>query len=381
MKIAFILFKYFPFGGLQRDFFRIASACARRGHDVEIYTLSWQGEKPEHFKVHLVPVRAMTNPGRYRRFSQWLHQHFRHHLVDVVVGFNKLPGLDIYYAADACYEEKAQTMRSRFYRLGRRYKYFHDSENAVFSPQSTTEILMISAVQKPVYQRCYRTPGERFHLLPPGISRDRRAPDDARQRRRAFRDQFQLGDDDLLMLMIGSGFKTKGLDRALLAMKALPKRLLRRTRFIVIGQDNSRGFFRYARRLGLDEQLTIMKGRDDIPDFLLGADLLIHPAYHENTGTVLLEAVVAGLPVLTTDVCGYAHYVQEAGAGMVVKSPFSQPALNESLTVMLDSGEKRRQWRENGLRFAATADIYSMPEKAAVLIEEIAGRENNIVKS
>jgi hypothetical protein len=43
--------------------------------------------------------------------------------------------------------------------------------------------------------------------------------------------------------------------------------------------------------------------------FLLGADLLIHPAYNENTGTVLLEAVVAGLPVLTTAVCGYAHYI------------------------------------------------------------------------
>jgi hypothetical protein len=48
---------------------------------------------------------------------------------------------------------------------------------------------------------------------------------------------------------------------------------------------------------------------------------------------------------------------------------------------MLDSDVKRQQWQENGLRFAATADIYSMPEKAAVLIEKIAERKNNIVRN
>ena len=46
------------------------------------------------------------------------------------------------------------------------------------------------------------------------------------------------------------------------------------------------------------------------------ADLLIHPAYNENTGTVLLEALVAGLPVLVSAVCGYAHYIAEADAGL-----------------------------------------------------------------
>jgi hypothetical protein len=33
--------------------------------------------------------------------------------VDRVVGFNKMPGLDVYYAADGCYEDKAQTCARR----------------------------------------------------------------------------------------------------------------------------------------------------------------------------------------------------------------------------------------------------------------------------
>ncbi|STI71723.1 UDP-glucose:(heptosyl) LPS alpha-1,3-glucosyltransferase [Escherichia coli] len=38
MIVAFCLYKYFPFGGLQRDFMRIAQTVAARGHHVRVYT-------------------------------------------------------------------------------------------------------------------------------------------------------------------------------------------------------------------------------------------------------------------------------------------------------------------------------------------------------
>ncbi|HWV10004.1 MAG TPA: glycosyltransferase, partial [Pseudomonas sp.] len=106
----------------------------------------------------------------------------------------------------------------------------------------------------------------------------------------------------------------------------------------------------------------------DIPRFLLGADLLIHPAYNENTGTVLLEALVAGLPVLVTDICGYAHYIAEADAGRVLASPFEQERLNRLLVEMLADDAQRARWQQNGLAFADTADLYSMPQRAADVI-------------
>ena len=34
MQLAFVLYKYFPFGGLQRDFMRIALECQQRGHTI-----------------------------------------------------------------------------------------------------------------------------------------------------------------------------------------------------------------------------------------------------------------------------------------------------------------------------------------------------------
>ena len=370
MQLAFCLYKYFPFGGLQRDFLRIALACQARGHTVRVYTLEWSGEVPNGFEVIIVPVSAYSNATRYARFSDWVRGDLVKRPASRVVGFNKMPGLDVYFAADPCYEEKVRTLRHPLYRLFGRYRHFAAYERAVFAPESSTQILMISTVQQPFFVKHYGTPPHRFHLLPPGISPDRRAPDNADDIRADFRCQFKLKDSDLLLLQIGSGFKTKGLDRSLKALSSLPEPLKRRTRLIAIGQDEPLPFQRLAEAFELTQQVTILSGRDDIPRFLLGADLLIHPAYNENTGTVLLEALVAGLPVLTTAVCGYAHYIQEANGGCVLPEPFDQATLSETLQDMLCDTLARARWKSNALAFAETADIYSNAERAADLILE-----------
>ncbi|MDH4583721.1 glycosyltransferase family 4 protein [Pseudomonas sp. BN415] len=368
MQLAFVLYKYFPFGGLQRDFMRIALECQRRGHAIRVYTMIWEGDVPEGFEVLIAPVKALFNHKRNEKFTAWVEADLARRPVDRVVGFNKMPGLDVYYAADPCFEDKAQTLRNGLYRRWGRYRHFSDYERAVFAPESKTEVLMISEVQQPLFVKHYATPAKRFHLLPPGIAADRRAPANASDIRAEFRREFKLSDDELLLVQIGSGFKTKGLDRSLKAVAALPRELRKRTRLIVIGQDDPKPFLLQMKALGISDQVDILKGRSDIPRFLLGADLLIHPAYNENTGTVLLEALVAGLPVLVTDVCGYAHYIAEADSGRVLPSPFEQDGLNRALVEMLADSAARARWSANGLAFADSADLYSMPQHAADVI-------------
>ncbi|MDR2452609.1 MAG: glycosyltransferase family 4 protein, partial [Candidatus Accumulibacter sp.] len=368
MQLAFCLYKYFPFGGLQRDFLRIALSCRARGHAIRVYALEWTGEVPDGFEVIAVPVSAFLNARRYELFSAWMARDLALRPADRVIGFNKMPGLDVYFAADPCFEEKARASRNPLYRLSGRYRHFSAYERAVFAPESRTEILTISPLQQVLFEKYYGTPRQRFHPLPPGISRDRRAPADAARIRADFRREFALDEDALLLVQIGSGFKTKGLDRSLQALAHLPETLRRRARLIAIGQDDAKPFLRQAAALGIAERVAILPGRGDIPRFLLGADLLIHPAYSENTGTVLLEALVAGLPVLTTAVCGYAHYVEQAGGGCVVAEPFSQRALDATLEQMLSDPAARGRWRTNALRFAETADVYDNAERAADVI-------------
>ena len=371
MKLAFILYKYFPFGGLQRDFLRIALNCQAAGHDIVVYTMSWEGEQPKDFEVHTFKPPAIMATTRNNRFHHWVSQQLEGSTAGAIVGFNKMPGLDVYYAADTCFEHKARHLRKSWYKFTPRYRHFSKNENAVFGANSKTVSLLISGSEQTLFKKYYLTPEHRLHLLPPGISRDRKRPDNAEDIRQSFRKEFTLTDDDHLVLMVGSGFKTKGVDRALHAIHGIPEKLREKTRLFIIGQDDPRLFKAQAQSLGINAQVTFFQGRDDIPRFLVGADMLIHPAYNENTGTVLLEALVAGLPVLCTDVCGYAHYITDTKAGDVVPSPFQQDDLNRRLESMLTSDQKQ-QWQNNALAFAETADIYSMPERAAEIIETTA---------
>ena len=372
MQLAFVLYKYFPYGGLQRDFLRIAKVCQQRGHRIRVYSLSWEGEVPEGFELVLVPVKSMFNHRRYAKFTRWIQDDMRRRPVDRVAGFNKMPGLDTYYAADPCYEDKARHLRKRWYRHSPRYRHFSAYERAVFAPEAKTELLMISAHQQELFKHYYKTPAERFHLLPPGISPDRRAPENARelrqQARQRFAEEFNLPEDALLLMQIGSDFQRKGLDRSIRAVAALPDELRQRTRLVALGADDPARMQALADELGVGAQVSMPGGRPDVPDFLLAGDVLLHPARHENTGTVLLEALVAGLPLLVTEVCGYAHHVLDADCGLVAVEPFDQHSFNQQLATMLGDDAARETWKANALRYANEQDLYSMPEKAADVI-------------
>ncbi len=376
--LAFILYKYFPFGGLQRDFIRIAEICRDRGYQIRVYTFGWQGDIPQGFDVVIVPKKGLSSHTKNHNFLQWIDEHTQQNSVELRIGFNKMPELDVYYAADGCYESRASELYTGFsgwfYRKGGRYKHFSAYEAAVFGGEYNTQVLMISDLQKPIFQRFYGTPDKRITMLPPGIARDRCAPDNGagscEMIRAEFRREFNIADDEQLLLMVGSGFKTKGVDRSIEAVAALPDGIREKTHLFAIGQDKPDQFNRMAASAGIGDRFRIFAGRDDIPRFMQGADFLIHPARHENTGTVLLEAVVAGLPVMVTDVCGYARYVTEADAGEVLESPFVQARYNRNLARLLESDEKQRQaWRDNGIAYSQQADIYDMPVHAANAIE------------
>ena len=193
MKLAFCLPKYFQFGGLQSNFMRIAEQCRLRGWRIVVYTLAWEGEIPAGFTVHVPPLRALRNHTRNVEFARKVQPLLRQGNFDVVIGFMKMPGLDLYYAADPCFQHKARRHRQRWYRLGARYRHFAAFEQAVFGADHHTEILILTESEMANYVACYGTQQKRFHLLPPGISRDRMAPENAAEimsRLREIRDRI-----------------------------------------------------------------------------------------------------------------------------------------------------------------------------------------------
>lgn len=370
--MAFCLFKYFPHGGLQRDMLRIALACRARGYEIDVYATSWQGEAPEELRLHIHRCRALTNHGRMARYHAWLARQLVENPPACVIGFNKMPGLDIYYGADGCYRAKLLEEGRRLWRWGPRLHRYQAYEEAVFGTGSQTHILMLSKTQEALYVQHYGTPEERIHRLPPNVARDRIAGDDAPEIRRAFRQKLGLANDERLVLQVGSGFRTKGLDRSIQALAALPKAILSQTRLYVVGAGEKRPYARQAARLGVTDRVIFLGPRDDVPRLLVSADLLVHPAYHENTGTVLLEALASGLPVVASGVCGYAHYLEQARAGWVIPEPFDQVRFNHTVRTALECADLGEIGRR-GIDFAQTEDLYGMVEAAVRVIEAVAG--------
>jgi UDP-glucose:(heptosyl)LPS alpha-1,3-glucosyltransferase len=369
MKLAFALFKYFPYGGLQRDCMKIAEECVQRGHTVDIYTLQSEGSVPDGVNLHLLPQRCKRNYKRYEAFAAQVIHRVNAEGYSGLVGFNKMPGLDVYYAADPCFAAKAKT-RSIFYRWSGRSRSFLASEDAVFSAKSKTHALLISAPEQQIFKNIYQTDSSRMHMLPPGVQKDRLVGDDYAVIRATKRQELGLGEEKML-LMVGSGFKTKGLDRSLLAIAALPEDLRNQVRLYVVGQDNIKQFQRQARSLGIDNKFYFLGGRSDVAHLLFAADLLLHPAYRENTGTVLLEAMAASLPQLVSGTCGYSYYVEQAQCGAVLNEPFSQQQMNEKLVEILTRLAISIAWQQNAQEYLSTHDIFSMPQRAVDVIEQV----------
>jgi UDP-glucose:(heptosyl)LPS alpha-1,3-glucosyltransferase len=372
VKFAFIIFKYFPYGGAQRDMLRIARACLSRGHKVKIYTGQWHGELPEQeIEVACLPFSGFLNHQRHLNLINVITRQIEVDRPDLVVGFNRMPGLDAYYAADPCFIDRAHTERSWIYRWTGRYRFFAAAENAVMRADGQCQIFLLSPREKDIFQRWYHTPDEKFHLLPPSIPSGAFSGVNRATARARLLKEFNLPEHANIILMVGSAFVRKGLDRAIRGLAALPENIRCNTWVLAIGEDNPEPMRQLAARLEVAGHVIVTPGRDDVPQLMAAADLLVHAARSELAGIVLIEAMTAGLPVLVTDVCGYAAHIENARAGVVLPSPFDQTGLDRVLAEMLESPQ-REQWRTGGLQYTADIAAKFSPTTEAELLETFA---------
>ena len=181
---------------------------------MRIYALEWEGAVLEGAETIVLPAAGVRSHVRQRRFARLVADHVARHPVDLVVGMNKMPGLDVYYAADSCFEAKARTQRPWPYRLTTRYRHYAEFETRRFRrtrpyPHPHHRPRPGRGVQGPSIAR-RRTGSIRCHRGSSGTV-------DAPRLRagRALRRELGIAADDILLLFVGSGFVKKGLDRTI----------------------------------------------------------------------------------------------------------------------------------------------------------------------
>ena len=371
MKLAFCLYNFFPYGGLQRNFLKIVTAARDRGHAIDVYTMQWRGDFIPGVHIHLLPVQGYTNHSRCKHYVDSLTIHLKKKSYDCVIGFNKMPNLNWYYAGDVCFKTSKRRKENLFClkQYLPRYRYFLKLENSVFCPKQTTKILSLTLAQQHCYQNNYDTPSHRFHLVPPRFCAYQDRSDSIQKAAKKLRARFAK-DKHFVLLIVASAFKIKGVDRVLNALYHLQKTLRNSVMLWIVGEDQSFYLKQWIALHGLRSHVHFMGPKKNLTAIYQATDCMVHPARTEATGVVLLEALAAGCPVITTSNCGYARYIEIAQAGIVLSMPFSQKKLNQTLQHAL-SQNKLRSWRHAAKAYAKQCISFEIGHYALDLIEEI----------
>lgn len=374
MRIAFAIMKLFPGGGLQRDCVELARQIRKQGHEVVVFTSSKDaGDFAADLAVAVLPVRRHTNHGRQEEFAAVLKQAVSRRNFDLVVGFDKLAHLDLQYCADP--SVRARMTRRPYLYLLARYRTYLTLERAVFGPGSRTKALLLSQRQLNEYWSAWHTVPERLMLLPPTIAAARRRPEfRVDGTGTTLRAHLGFSPQDWVWLAVAVQPATKGLDRTLRALGKFPSARLVVAGLVPGANRSARAAVARAGRLGVADRVHWLGHREDIPELMAAADLLVHPARKDTTGTVILEAVVNGLPVIATAACGYAQHVAAADAGLVIEEPFAFAAFNAALSAAEDAA-RRARWSATAAHYGTQPFLYEGQAKAADIIVAAAGEQ------
>lgn len=168
----------------------------------------------------------------------------------------------------------------------------------------------------------------------------------------ARRGELGLAGDDLVVGMVAVLRAGKGHELAIDAIAALRGRFPR-LRLLVVGDGPAAPLVRQAAaRLGRAAVLT--GHRDDVMDLLDAMDVLVHPSRADALPTVLLEALVAGVPIVASDVGGIPEIVEHGRSGILFDAAAGAHGLTRALAPLLADSDLRGRLAEQGRRrFAA----------------------------
>ena len=151
-------------------------------------------------------------------------------------------------------------------------------------------------------------PRERFRVIYNGLELDgflAVGPDDGV----AMRSKLGAAADDLLVVFVGRLVPIKRVD-VLLDAVAHARSVGARIRLAVAGDGQLRNALEaQARALGIDDAVTFLGFRRDLPQLMAASDLAVLCSDKEAMGMALIEAAAAGCPAVATDVGGLNEIV------------------------------------------------------------------------
>ena len=312
MKIGFVRRGHSSTGGAEAYLIRLASELRSSGQETTLITTSdWPAERWPFGDILRLPGKSP------QEFATAFHA--TRTGCDIHFSMERVPGCDVYRAGDGVHAawlarrdafEPFWKKATRW--LNRKHTAILDLERGVFDPANTRLVVANSQMIRDEILLRFPFPKDRVRVVYNGIHTLAPLPprDEARRR-------FGIDPDTFCVLFLGTGWERKGLSTAIKAMEMVDEATL-----LVAGR-------------GPADLYRSIKARflgpvSDIGALFAAADVMTLPTWYDPFSNACLEALAAGLPVITTHANGFSEILTPGIHGSIVP-PGDALALAESL--------------------------------------------------
>ena len=350
MKILMLTWEYPPriVGGIARVVHDLSKRLIKDGHEVTVVTYRDSADVPEYENDKGVNVYRVDNYMIHpNNFIDWIMQ-LNFNLVSKATEIiNKEGGFDVIHAHDWLVTYAAKTLKNAYdipivatihaTEAGRNsgihdetQRYINDTEWLL--TYEATEVIVNSNYMKNEIQRLFGLPFEKINVIPNGINLSNFT---GIERDYDFRRQYAM-DNEKIILYVGRLEKEKGIQHLIAAM---PKILsnYHDAKLIIAGRGGMMDELKAeARNLGLGNKIYFTGYLDSkqVQKMYKCADVAVFPSTYEPFGIVALEAMLAGVPTVVSDVGGLNEIINHGVDGM--KSYAGNPnSIADSVTALL----------------------------------------------
>jgi glycosyltransferase involved in cell wall biosynthesis len=121
--------------------------------------------------------------------------------------------------------------------------------------------------------------------------------------------------------------------------------------------------------LRISDSVTFHGNVSNVEEFLWNSDVYVHAAIYEPFGLVLVEAMAAGLPVVSLDGRGNRDIIQDQKNGYILSEPDVVDFANK-VGLLFHDKFKYEQIKQAGLETAKQFDIVSYTDKLLALYDK-----------
>ena len=258
---------------------------------------------------------------------------------DLTISFDGGAGSDVVRcerAPHVSYLEAARRWKGRAACAARVFSPRHAAlsrmEALGFCSRRLRRVLAVSGLVGDDLARRFSVPRSKIEVLYNGVDQERFKTANNPRLGEDVRRHLGIDRASPVVLFIGNAFRREGLGKLLEAWSMLDHKPY----LIVAGEDPAAAsYHRLARRLWVERRVLFLGPRDDTPSLLAASDVLALPSLFDPFGNVVLEAMAAGLPVLTSARCGAAEVLPAPLQPFVVQHPDNPNEIAQRLNALL----------------------------------------------